>query len=119
MIESRRVEVKKPKSKVPQCIHSSSITQNRLLIIRVMLQETETSRLFVGQLQDDVSKQDLKDYFEQFGEVVSVHYDQGKKRYAFVEYDDPEIASAVLREKVHIIKVRTGAFFLLCCSFET
>ena len=44
------------------------------------------------------------EYFEQFGDINSSFY-QVEKRYAFVEFDDPAVARAVLLERSHFIKV--------------
>ncbi|XP_075255513.1 TAR DNA-binding protein 43-like [Convolutriloba macropyga] len=85
MVEGRRVEVKKPKNNNTESTFGSS-------------------RVFVGQLDDSVSKTELMDYFEQFGDINSCFYEAGKKNYAFVEFEDPEIAKAVLHEKSHFIR---------------
>lgn len=49
--------------------------------------------MFLGGLKEDVEDTDLKDYFQEFGNVVNVNIvtekDTGKKRgFAFVEFDD-------------------------------
>jgi len=88
-IEGRRIEVKKPRSKESDLVNNIS------------------SRLFVGQLDSDITKEDLSDYFEQFGQINSIFYDQGAKTYAFVEFEDAEIAMAVLRGGSHEIKNKT------------
>ena len=64
-----------------------------------------SSRLFVGQLDESCTRSDLEEYFSQFGDILSMFYEQGKKNYAFVEFEDWEIAKAVLKENDHWIKV--------------
>ena len=61
--------------------------------------------MFVGRLTDKIVKSDLVNYFEQYGAVHNVHYDHGRKQFAFVEFEDPEVAEVVLREKTHLIDV--------------
>lgn len=50
-------------------------------------------KLFIGGLKDDHDEQCLKDYFSQYGNVISVEFlidnTTGKRRgFALVEYDD-------------------------------
>ncbi|KAH6930957.1 hypothetical protein HPB50_021071 [Hyalomma asiaticum] len=55
--------------------------------------QATVKKVFVGGLKDDVDESDLRDYFSQFGNILSVNLvtekDTGRKRgFAFVEYDD-------------------------------
>jgi heterogeneous nuclear ribonucleoprotein A1/A3 len=50
-------------------------------------------KVFVGGLKDDMEDEDMREYFSQFGHVISVtrltEKDTGKKRgFGFVEFDD-------------------------------
>lgn len=64
-----------------------------------------TSKLFVGNLSFESTKEDLVDLFSQFGTVVDVHIPvdrmSGRPRgFAFVEMSSPEEATQAL-EQVH------------------
>ena len=64
--------------------------------------QMSVKKIFIGGLSDEISDDDLRDYFSQFGEVESVEQlkwnDTGKKRgFGFVEER--------LQTKVHLILV--------------
>lgn len=68
------------------------------------------SKVFVGRVTQDMTAQDLKDYFSDFGEVTDVFIPKPFRAFAFVTFLDPEVANSLCGED-HLIKgvsVRTG-----------
>ncbi|KAI5698367.1 hypothetical protein M8J76_006462 [Diaphorina citri] len=66
-------------------------------------------KLFVGSLRDDITEEDLKEYFGQFGEVTSValvtEKETGKKRgFGFVEYNDYDPVDKACLKGTHLVK---------------
>jgi RNA recognition motif-containing protein len=83
-IEGRTVQVKKP--------HSQQ-------------QGQESCRVFVGRLNETITKEDVTHHFSQFGTVQDTYYDHaGRKQYGFVTFEDAEVAACVLAQRNHIIK---------------
>lgn len=68
------------------------------------------SKVFVGRVTQDMTAQDLKDYFSEFGEVTDVFIPKPFRAFAFVTFLNPEVANGLCGED-HLIKgisVRTG-----------
>nr|CAA38574.1 Hrb87F [Drosophila melanogaster] len=69
-------------------------------------------KLFVGGLRDDHDEECLREYFKDFGQIVSVNIvsdkDTGKKRgFAFIEFDDYDPVDKIILQKTHSIKNKT------------
>ncbi|KAF6114127.1 hypothetical protein HJG60_006324 [Phyllostomus discolor] len=67
---------------------------------------TVTKR-FVSGIKEDTDKHHLRDYFEQYEkiEVIEITNDQGsgKKRFAFVTFDDHASADKIVTQKYHTV----------------
>ena len=71
----------------------------------------EDRKMFVGGLPQDVSQDDLKDYFGQFGELESVQIVMdpltGRSRgFAFLIYKVEESMKKAIENKDHMLKVK-------------
>lgn len=84
-IDGRNCEVKVPKSKEG---NSSELS----------------GKVFVGRVTEDLSADDIREYFTKFGEVINVFVPKNPFRgFAFVTFLDPEVASSLCGED-HIVK---------------
>lgn len=84
MIEGRWCEVKIPNSK------------------EGMIQQVPC-KVFVGRCTEDLTAEDLKEYFSKFGEVTDVFIPRPFRAFAFVTFLDPDVAQSLCGED-HIIK---------------
>lgn len=78
-----------------------------LSIVLLLLQEGMVQqvpcKVFVGRCTEDISADDLREYFSKFGEVTDVFIPKPFRAFAFVTFLDPEIAQSLCGED-HIIK---------------
>ncbi|XP_071538739.1 TAR DNA-binding protein 43 isoform X4 [Panulirus ornatus] len=84
MIDGRLCDVKIPNSKEGQ------------------LQQVN-SKVFIGRCTEDITSDDLREYFSKFGEVTDVFIPKPFRAFAFVTFLDPEVAQSLCGED-HIVK---------------
>ena len=56
------------------------------------MQQNMNRKVFVGRLTDDITADDLRNYFSKIGEVVDVFVPKPFRSFAFVTFADPDIA---------------------------
>lgn len=81
----------------------------------------DPGKLFIGGISWDTNEDRLRQYFQNFGDVVEavIMKDRttGRARgFGFVVFADPSIAERVVMEK-HVIDGRTVSFFISVYSF--
>lgn len=91
MIDGRWCEVKVPSSKEGNIQHLPS-------------------KVFVGRCTEDMTADDLKEYFSKFGEVTDVFIPKPFRAFSFVTFLDPDVAQSLCGED-HIVKGTAS----LCC----
>lgn len=60
-------------------------------------------KVFIGRCTEDLTSDDLRDYFGKFGEVTDVFIPKPFRAFSFVTFLDPEVAQSLCGED-HIIK---------------
>jgi len=63
----------------------------------------QSGKVFVGRTTEDLTADDLREYFDKFGEVTDVFIPKPFRAFAFVTFLDPEVAQQLCGED-HIIK---------------
>jgi len=66
--------------------------------------QIKPGRLFLTRVSQAITSEDLVAYFQQFGELEDVYVPPGGKSIAFVSFQDPSIAAAVLQAPTHEVK---------------
>lgn len=61
------------------------------------------SKVFVGRITEDMTVEDIKEYFTQFGEVTDVYIPKPFRSFCFVTFLDPD-STEKLWEEDHVIK---------------
>lgn len=86
VIGGRNCDVRVPKSKDPDNPYLSS-------------------KIFVGRISEHFTEQDIRDYFNQFGEVTYVFIPKKPFRaFSFVQFIEPRAAMAACEQDEHLIK---------------
>ena len=66
-------------------------------------QQLMNRKVFVGRCTEDMTAEDLRQYFSKFGEVVDVFIPKPFRAFAFVSFADPDVAQSLCGED-HIVK---------------
>ena len=102
MIDGRWCDVKIPNSKVSLFLWVQQFKHVNIQFAclyrkaTVLLQEGNVQqvpcKVFVGRCTDDMTAEDLREYFGKFGEVTDVFIPKPFRAFAFVTFLDPEVA---------------------------
>lgn len=65
--------------------------------------DKSSCKIFVGRVTEAVTKEDLRDHFEAFGQVTDVYIPTPFRHFAFVQFSESKVAMSLLG-KEHIIK---------------
>jgi len=66
-------------------------------------QDKSSCKIFVGRITENLTKEDLRDHFEAFGQVTDVYVPSPFRHFAFVQFSESKVAQSLLG-KEHIIK---------------
>ena len=104
MIDGRWCDVKIPNSKV-RIEEGLAQKWASILTLLNLFQEGQIQqvpcKVFVGRCTEDMTAEDLKDYFANFGEVTDVFIPKPFRAFAFITFLDPEVAQVRLTSKTN------------------
>jgi len=66
-------------------------------------QDKSSCKIFVGRVTENLTKEDLRDHFEAFGQVTDVYIPTPFRQFAFVQFSESKAAQSLLG-KEHLIK---------------
>lgn len=84
------------------CLAERHMIDDRICDVRVPLSKIEGDRqevnrkIHVGRLTEDVGVDALRHHFSQYGRVIDVFIPKPFRSFAFVTFEDPEVASSLL-----------------------
>jgi len=67
------------------------------------VKDKSSCKIFVGRITENLTKEDLKDHFESFGQVTDVYIPSPFRHFAFVQFSESKVAQSLLG-KEHMIK---------------
>ena len=67
--------------------------------------DKSSCKIFVGRVTENLTKEDLRDHFEAFGQVTDVYIPTPFRQFAFVQFSESKAAQSLLG-KEHLIKAR-------------
>ena len=108
MIDGRWCDVKIPNSKEGQVggdfLHGLKIfyMDQKYLTLFPQVQQVPC-KVFVGRCTEDMTAEDLKEYFSKFGEVTDVFIPKPFRAFAFITFLDPEV-SVPLPSSCHVTR---------------
>ena len=91
MIDGRWCDVKIPNSKEGQVRGDISIWSISMVTVFCIQVQQVPCKVFVGRCTEDMTADDLKDYFSNYGEVTDVFIPKPFRAFAFVTFLDPEV----------------------------
>jgi len=65
--------------------------------------DKSSCKIYVGGITENLTKEDLKDHFEAFGQVTDVYIPSPFRHFAFVQFSESKVAMSLLG-KEHVIK---------------
>ena len=84
-----------PEHMAPHSYHDMSLQEGS--------QQQMSRKVFIGRCTEDMTADDLRSYFSNFGEVLDVFIPKPFRAFAFVTFSDPDVAANLCGED-HIIK---------------
>jgi len=91
-----------------KCLSQNHVLDGRTLEIKIPASKDGilpqmSRKIFVGRLTEDLTTDDLREFFSKFGEVVDVYIPKPFRGFAFVTFNDPRAARQVCGED-YVIK---------------
>ncbi len=77
---------------------SGSRTLTSLLFLLCVQVQQVPCKVFVGRCTEEMTGEDLKEYFAKFGEVTDVFIPKPFRAFAFVTFLDPEVSGTATRD---------------------
>ncbi|KAH8869130.1 TAR DNA-binding protein 43 [Schistosoma japonicum] len=94
------------------CLAERHTIENRQCDVRIPISKMEGDRqdvarkVHVGGLTEDISPETLRQHFSQYGRVSDVFIPKPFRSFAFITFDDPEVAASLLGKDQEIQGVR-------------
>ncbi|CAH8669212.1 unnamed protein product [Schistosoma curassoni] len=94
------------------CLAERHTIENRQCDVRIPISKMEGDRqevsrkVHIGRLTEDISPETLRQHFSQYGRVSDVFIPKPFRSFAFITFDDPEVAASLLGKDQEIQGIR-------------
>lgn len=85
------------------CLREKHVLEGRRFEVKISGSKGEegkpmSNKIFVGRMSEDITAEDLREYFSQFGEITDTYIPKPFRGFGFVTFADPYVVKEIINE---------------------